>query len=295
MGNTTLNTATLLERVTYHATCLDQLDYDRIRADLQQHSIARVVGLVDRDVVRAGLKRIQDGFDIANDRKHDPRDTDAIRRNFQKLQIGAKSGGDHRRTLGRFLRILYNPIFAEDIYGLRSSFMQTARFRNRLYLLPENFAVEGTDDGFFTCARVHQYPRGGGFMVPHRDMFSRLVTEDSQMGYFQVFFLLTEKGTDYHEGGGYIQLNGEQILFEDFTQAGDIVIYDGRTVHGVADVDPLAPLELNVFRGRAAAFVSLYKSLPSGTDAYDRISTEAVNRFTPTDNQASAPEILVGH
>ena len=295
-----MDTAALLESVTHRAAQLEDLDYDRIREDLRKSSIARIVGLVDRETARAGLRKIQEQFSAANDRKHDPRDTDAIRRNFQKLQVGAKSGGDHRRTLGRFLRILYNPIFAEDIYGLREAFIQTARFRNRLYNLPLDFAVSGTDDGFFTCARVHQYPRGGGFMVPHRDLFSRLVTEESDMGYFQVFFLLTERGTDYQEGGGYIELHGQRVMFEEFTQAGDIVIYDGRTVHGVADVDPLEPLELTQFRGRAAGFVSLYRHLPSGTDAYDKVSREAVRRFTTsgipgTGRPEDDPEIQVGH
>jgi len=137
-------------------------------------------------------------------------------------------------------------------------------------------------------------------MVPHRDLFSRLVTEESDMGYFQVFFLLTERGTDYQEGGGYIELHGQRVMFEEFTQAGDIVIYDGRTVHGVADVDPLEPLELTQFRGRAAGFVSLYRHLPSGTDAYDKVSREAVRRFTTsgipgTGRPEDDPEIQVGH
>lgn len=273
----------LLDSVTYIASSLEDLDYERIREDVRRTSLARIRGLLDRRTIRSCLSRIQGGFDRSRDRKHDPRDADAVRTNFQKLQIGANSGADTRRTLGRFLRILYNPIFAEDIYGLRASFAMTARFRNRLYGLPDGFAVEGTDDGFFTCARIHQYPQGGGFMVPHRDVFSRLVTEKSDLGYFQIFFLLTEKGTDYAEGGGYVEIDGRRVMFEDHTAAGDIVVYDGRTMHGVADVDPLLPLDLDAFGGRSAGFVSLFRHLASGGDSYAKLSREAVERLMPGD------------
>jgi len=271
--------AGFLAEVTCHATDLDSLDYGRLRALLAERSVVRVTGLLDRDETRASHGLMARLFDPANDRKHDPRDTEAVRRNFQKLQVGANSGMDTRRTLGRFLRIFYNPIFAPDVFGLRAAFERVARFRNRLYGLPEDFAVLGTDDGLFTCARVHQYPRGGGFMVPHRDLFSRLVTEESEMGYFQVFFLLSEKGVDYREGGAYVEHGGRRIAFEDSARAGDVLVYDGRTVHGVADIDPMEPLELDRFGGRAAAFVSLFRHLEPGEAGYGRVSRDAVERF----------------
>lgn len=285
MNNTSpvIDVRALLDRVTHEATALESLDIERIRDDVRRTSLARVRGLLDRQTVRDCLARIRRGFDRARDRKHDPHDTEAVRTNFQKLQIGANSGADTRRTLGRFLRILYNPIFAEDIFGLRESFAVTARFRNLLYGLPEDFAVEGTDNGFFTCARIHQYPSGGGFMVPHRDIFSRMVTEKSDLGYFQVFFLLTEKGADYREGGGYVEIDEQRVIFEDYTAAGDIVIYDGRTMHGVADVDPLLPLDLDTFGGRSAGFVSLFQHLASDGNSYAKLSREAVERLLPGD------------
>lgn len=268
-----------LAEVTHRASGLDSLDYAGLRAQLEERSVVRVTGLLDRREIRAAHERIARGFDPANDRKHDPRETEAVRRNFQKLVVGANSGMDTRRTLGRFLRILYNPIFAPDVFGLRDAFSRVARFRNRLYGLPDDFAVAGTDDGLFTCARIHQYPRGGGFMVPHRDLFSRLVTEESEMGYFQVFFLLSEKGVDYREGGAYVERDDRRIPFEDSAQAGDVLVYDGRTVHGVADIDPMEPLELDRFGGRAAAFVSLFRHLEPGDEGYGRVSREAVRRF----------------
>jgi hypothetical protein len=269
----------LLKTVTFTAPDLDAVDYDALRTTLSARSIVRVTGLFDRAALRAALHRIAERFDARQDCKHDPRDTLAVRRNFQKLQIGANSGVGTRRTLGRFLRVLFNPIFADDIYGLREHFVTLARFRNRLYGLPSDYAVQGIDDGFFTCARLHQYPRGGGFMVPHRDMFSRVATDEPGFGYYQPFVLLTEQGEDYDEGGAFIDLDDERIHYEGDCRAGDLVVYDGRTLHGVADIDPLHPLDLEHFGGRVAAFGSLFRALEPGAAGYAELSRKAMARY----------------
>ncbi|HEV8549168.1 MAG TPA: hypothetical protein VGQ57_09070 [Polyangiaceae bacterium] len=268
-----------LERVIFQVESLDELDYPRLRATLETEHLAVVRGIFERERIRALLDAIRGGFDAKRDRRHDPRDTEAVRSNFQKLQIGANSGIDTRRTLGRFLRVLYNPIFADDIYGLRPCFVTLARFRNGLYGLPADYAVHGFDDGFFTCARLHQYPRGGGFMVPHRDHFSQIATVDANLGYYQPFLMLSEKGIDYREGGAYVDVNDERWSYEHACSAGDIVVYDGRTMHGVADVDPLEPLDLTSFTGRVAAFVSLFKALEPGAEGYGELSRRALQRY----------------
>jgi hypothetical protein len=269
----------LLDSVTFGARTLGEIDYAALRRALAEKSIVRVRGLFDRAEMRDHVRRIAATFDSKNDQRHDPRDTDAVRRNFQKLQIGANSGINTRRTLGRFLRILYNPIFAEDIHGLRAMFVTLARFRNDLYGLPTDHAVHRTDDGFWTCARLHQYPRGGGFMVPHRDHFAQIVTVDAGIGYYQPFVILSERGTDYQEGGAYIDRDGERVSYEGACLAGDVVVYDGRTIHGVADVDPLAPLDLERFSGRIAAFASLFKELEPGEAAYAELAQKAGERY----------------
>ena len=66
------------------------------------------------------------------DRKHDPSDPEAIRANFQKLQVGCSFGGGIREPLGRFLRMIFNPIFAEDVLGMRQHFVTLARLRAAL-------------------------------------------------------------------------------------------------------------------------------------------------------------------
>lgn len=265
--------------IFFEATSLGAVPYEDLRQALERHAVVCVRGLFDRAVIRRTHASIVEGFSARNDRRHDPRDTDAVRRNLQKLQVGANSGVNSRRTLGRFMRMLYNPIFADDIYGMRAHFTTLAKFRNRLYQLPEAHAVTGTDGGYWTCARLLQYPSGGGFIVPHRDMYAQVATRETGLTYFQPMLLLTEKGTDFHEGGAYVEIDDERFNYEDFCQSGDVVVYDGRSVHGVADIDPLSDLDLVRCSGRMVALASLFRHLTGGASEYAEMANKAVAMF----------------
>jgi len=269
----------LLSTVTYEATSPEHVPYNEVRQALKERHIVRVRGLFSPPTLRSAMRGIASRFEAAHDRKHDPRDVEVPRTNFQKLQIGANSGVNSRRTLGRFLRILYNPIFAPDVLGLRQEFIRLARFRNGLYRLPQDYAVFGTDDGFWSCTRLHQYPRGGGFMVPHRDLYAQVVTDDAELGYYQPLLVLSERGVDYDEGGAYIDVGEERVEFEASCQVGDVIVYDGSTVHGVADIDPLQALDLQNFGGRIAAFASLSRHLSPGTNSYEEMARQSIRRF----------------
>src|SRR5262249_33171049 len=157
-------------------------------------------------------------------------------------------------------RMIYNPIFAEDVYGLRSLFVRLARFRNLVYGLPPDFAVFGTDDGLWTAARLNQYPRGGGVMVAHRDRDGAPgAAVPSHWLIYQVFLLMSKRGEDFQTGGAFLEYRGETVSYEDECDVGDVMVYNGQVLHGVADVDPLEPLDLKTFSGRVAAFVSLFR------------------------------------
>jgi len=262
--------------VLLHADSLESLCIERVRAVIAEHALVCIRGVFDPVAIRAVLAGMRERFDAGDDRKHDPRESDAVRRNFQKLQIGANSGVDSRRTLGRFMRALYNPIFADDIHGMRTHFIQLARFRNLLYGLPADFAVHGTQDGYWSCTRIQQYPRGGGFMVPHRDVYSQLATTEAGMGYYQPMLLMSEPGRDFLEGGAYVDRGQERFHYERFCRAGDLVAYDGNSIHGVADIDPLHALDLQKFNGRAVALVSLFRHLDGTSDDYTRLSRRGV-------------------
>lgn len=257
-----------LAAATFHWSDLGAVDVAPVRAALATHAVARIRGLFDPGEIRALRDGIAAGFSAANDRKHDARDTEAVRTNFQKIVVGGITGTDQHRSLARFLRMLFNPIFAADVYGMRATFVRLARLRNRLFGLAEDFAVHGTEDGYWTAARIHQYPRGGGFMVPHRDRYSRVAVVEAGADYVQVFLVMSRKGEDFHEGGAFIERDGTRLFYEEHGALGDVMVYDGTVVHGVGDIDPMAPLDLAGFTGRVVAFASLYRHLAPGETEY---------------------------
>jgi len=257
----------VFHETTFSASDLAQLPYDEVRQAVGRHGFVRICGLFDRRQILAARGTIERQFDRRHDRKHDPADTEAVRTNFQKLQVG---GVTAINTCARFLRMLYNPIFAEDIYGMRAHFVRLARFRNRLYGIPEDFAIHGTDDGLWTASRVHQYPTGGGFMAAHADITTAAVAVEAGFDfYLQVALLMSRKGEDFQAGGAFIEYDGQTLQYEDACDVGDVIVYDGRIVHGVADIDPLQPLDMDTFSGRTVAFVTLFKHLRPHTSDYD--------------------------
>jgi len=250
---------------TVHATALDDVPYQKLRELLTTHTFGRVTGLFSKDEVLAAREKLQARFDVKNDRKHDPKDAEAIRRNFQKLVVGGTRGTN---ACPRFLRMFYNPTFDEDIFGMHALFRRLIQFRNLLYKLPKDFTVNGTEDGMWSASRINHYPRGGGFMATHTDVGTNSIAEDMGMErYVQLLLLLTKKGVDFHEGGAYIDLDGQRYLFESECEIGDVVIYDGRVNHGVEEIDPMEPLDMSSFAGRHVALVTLFKHFTKDSEA----------------------------
>lgn len=261
----------LLDKVTIEAPGIDELDYDIVRDTLSRHTLVRIRGLFDADAIRAATRRMADKFDPGNDRKHDPGDTRAVLSNFQKIVIGCNQGSAER-TLSRCVRIFYNPIFRENIHGMRTHLTTLACYRNLLGGKPRDYAVYGIDEGQFTGARIHHYPTGCGFMAGHRDYFSPINAAVANAEYGQPVLIMSKYGEDYHQGGGFIVLDGKVAAYEQFCEPGDVITYNGQSIHGVADIDPLEPIDLTSFSGRVVALVSLYRVLEAGDREYRELS-----------------------
>ena len=52
-------------------------------------------------------------------------------------------------------------------------------------------------------------------------------------------------------------------MLEDHSELGDVIIYDGATVHGVQDIDPDVRMNLETIDGRVVMFASLYQDMSS--------------------------------
>jgi hypothetical protein len=243
---------------TVHVTDLDAATIAKIRGVLAEHTFARVTGLFDPEAIQAARERIRAKFSSGNDRKHDPRDADALLRNFQKLVVGGTQGVN---SVPRFVRMFYNPLMDEDIFGMHDTFRNLVRFRNLLYGLQADFTLSGIEQDMWSATRIQHYPRGGGFMAPHSDVGTATVSRDAGLaGYVQVILIMSRKGVDFQTGGAYIDvIGGERLFFESYCNLGDVVIYDGRVNHGVEDIDALEPLDMSSLDGRLVAMATLFK------------------------------------
>lgn len=78
--------------------------------------------------------------------------------------------------------------------------------------------------------------------------------------YLQPLLLVTEKGSDFSVGGAWIEHPDHGLLdLEAGAFSGDLLIYDGSTYHGVADIDPHLPPRLAPPMGRIAALATIYR------------------------------------
>ena len=228
---------------------------------MTRRTFACIRGIVQENEMRAALQRITERFDRKLDHPAAGQPPDAVRSNFQKINLGGES-----RTASnddaRFFRAFYNPFWADDVWGMRSAFQRLSQVRNLLAGLPLDFALTDIEpNGLWTAARFHQYPAGGGFFRRHTDYVVKDVADEKSTRFFQVVLTMSRKGEHYQQGGAFVDIGDQRVCLDDCALPGDIVVYDGRTVHGVEDIDPRVPLDLDTINGRVAGFATLFKKM----------------------------------
>ena len=82
----------LMTEATVRVTNLEDVPFKQLRALLDTKTFARITGLFEPAEILTARERVRQRFDGKNDRKHDPKDAEAIRRNFQKLIVGGTRG-----------------------------------------------------------------------------------------------------------------------------------------------------------------------------------------------------------
>ncbi len=232
---------------------------DDFNAAMKRDTFACIRGIVSSKEVESAIEKLASRFSKSNDHPGTGQSPDRVRSNFQKLNIGGESNA-RANDDARLFRAFYNPIWEEDIYGFRDAFIRLAKVRNAIAGLPQDFAIDKIEDnGLWTASRIHQYPTGGGFFRRHTDYVVSDLADEAETKFYQLLLLMTSKDKHFRDGGGFVDVDGERICLEDHFVPGDILVYDGRSVHGVEDIDPHLPLDLDTFNGRVSAFVTLFK------------------------------------
>ncbi len=176
---------------------------------------------------------------------------------WRKLTIGGRNGnGD---PIAQNLQTVYFDPSDKSYPGLGSLFHSMIVVRNALMAVDPDYGNDRERDGFWNACRVHHYPRGGGFMTMHRDEYFPGKLAEKDKPFYQMLVLLSRKGTDFITGGGVlVSFEGKVIDVEREAGFGSMVLYDGRTEHGVEDVDLDQIIDFSRSDGRMAALVNLY-------------------------------------
>ena len=236
---------------------IEEISIEQVNASLNLNGYVIVRGLYCKDELRASVAQLKASFSANNDAPTVGETPKDVQLNFQKLLIGGKT--QSKDYLARFFRVFYNPTWDKDIYQMRTHFESLIAVRNRLMQVSQDFAMNKIEPcGLWSACRLHQYPCGGAFMSKHRDYIVDGHLKARKLDFYQLLLNLSEKGTDYQTGGAYVYNDGLKINLDDVAQIGDIIIYDGHSLHGVEEVDPDKKLELNAICGRIVAFATLY-------------------------------------
>jgi hypothetical protein len=180
---------------------------------------------------------------------------------WRKLAIGSANGlGD---PYAQNLQSIYFASDDRNYPALGSLFNTMLLIRNRLMGVDPSFGSNPEQDRFWNACRVHHYPRGGGFMATHKDThFPQVIGARIGKPFYQVCVLLSRKEIDFFSGGGVIYDNEKnKIDLETAGGFGSLILFDGRTYHGVEDVDLDQIIDFSRSDGRLAAFVNLYSVL----------------------------------
>lgn len=182
---------------------------------------------------------------------------------YKELQAGAirkkniSSANGVGESYAQVLQTTYYPVQNPYVWTKKMFDFQIVA-RNRLVGLSDWYGDNPPTDQYWNACRIHHYPRGGGFMVEHRDTHFPKIIGD--MHYLQTLFLMSIKGTDFKTGGGFIRTNeGEFIDLEDQGGMGALIFFDGRIQHGVRDVDSDSDFSLSAQTGRLVAIAGQYE------------------------------------
>jgi hypothetical protein len=179
---------------------------------------------------------------------------------WRKLAIGGSTGLGY--PYAQNLQSIYFDANDSNYPALGALFALMVLIRNKLMGVDPDFGSNPERDRFWNACRVHHYPRGGGFMATHQDThFPQII--DAQIGkpFYQVCVLLSRKNTDFFTGGGVIfDSQKQKVDLETEGGFGSLVLFDGRTYHGVEDVDLDQVIDFSSPEGRLAAFVNLYSA-----------------------------------
>ena len=241
---------------------IENIDEEKVFFDIRNNGYSILPGFLspeDLDGARSEYFR-----SLENEQSHPPlekfKPIELAEKPWRKFAIGSKSGSGE--PYSQLLKTTYFSDKCLTYPVLSKVFGRMIKLRNRLTNMHADYGSNFNEDDFWNACRVHHYPCGGGHMASHKDtLFPRLLS-DFEFPFIQIMVTLTNRKYDFNLGGGYIiDKQGEVVFFENESNAGSLILFNGETVHGVEDIDPDLLLDMNSKSGRIALFVNLYANI----------------------------------
>lgn len=133
----------------------------------------------------------------------------------------------------------------QDVFGLFELFKDIYHLKNKISgLAAEKYLSPEPDDGCIARLSFQVYPNGCGMLNSHADPVDRHQLTVPLM-------LLSRKGEDFQQGGGYIiGSDGNKIIVDDFGTWGDVFFFNAQVIHGVDTIDAGRETDWLSFEGR---------------------------------------------
>jgi hypothetical protein len=241
---------------------LANLDLQKVDHDLNHHGYLIVKDPMLEQICSAARVEYEECFKSTTPRApRDRFDYKVLREKpWRKMAIGSKTGLGE--PIAQNMQSIYFGEGDKNYPSLSALFNEMIKVRNKLMQVDEAFGSDPEKDGFWNACRIHHYPRGGGFMTVHRDEYFPDKLEEKNKPFYQMLVLLSRKNIDFMSGGGVlIDSQGQKVDIEIEAGFGSMVLYDGRTPHGVEDVDLDQVIDFTRADGRLVALVNLYCTL----------------------------------
>ena len=116
---------------TLKVKSLEDLNIKELHGLIRENNYVCIKGLFKPEVLRKITSVIGKKFVSHKDNPSLGEKSIQIRTNFQKITVGGASL--RYNNYPRFFRTFYNPIWAEDIFGMRDIFKELIKARNKIY------------------------------------------------------------------------------------------------------------------------------------------------------------------
>jgi hypothetical protein len=120
----------------------------------------------------------------------------------------------------------------QNIFDFFEIFKKMFQIKNLISGLDSDkyLSANPVNDDFVIRCLFHHYPSGGGYIAKHTDTVGVHQSVTS-------IAALSDKGTDYKEGGLYlIDENDDKIYVDDYLQMGSVVFFNPEMAHGVDEI-----------------------------------------------------------